>query len=103
MLCCDSFFGSHTMARDLAGKGQPFLLLTKRDKTDETLNESQRATKEGQSVRTVVKGAKYELVVQRNPKRGHKPLRLGPFITNLWFPEEGPIHRRNFWTTNAFC
>ena len=93
-LCCDSFFGSHNIARELAGKGQLFLLLTKRDKTDETLNEAHRATKEGQAARAIVKGAKYEVVVCKNPKVGHKPPRLVPFVTNLWFPEEGPQHRR---------
>ena len=57
-LCCDSFFGGPNMARELAGKDWLFLLLTKRDKPDETLNEAQRATKEGQAARAVVKRAK---------------------------------------------
>ena len=78
VLCGDSFFGSHNMTRELAGKGQPFLLLTKRDKTDDTLNEAQRATEEGQAARAVVKGAKYEVVVYKNPKVGHKP--------HIWSP-----------------
>ena len=95
VLCCDSFFGSHNIARELAGKGQPFLLLTKRDKTDETLNEAQRATKEGQGARAVGKGAKYEVVVSKNPKVGHKPPQMVPSVTKVWFPEEGPQHRRS--------
>ena len=66
MLCCDSIFGSHNLAREQAGKGQPFLLLIKRDKTDETFNEAQRATKEGHAKRGVMKGAKYEVCTLRD-------------------------------------
>ena len=40
-----------------------------------------------------MKGPKYEVVVYKNLKVGHKPPRLVPFVTN--FPEGGPQHRRS--------
>ena len=42
-----------------------------------------------------MKGAKYAVVLCKNPKVGHKCPRLVPFVTNLWFPEEGPQHGRS--------
>ena len=92
VLCCDSFFGSHNRAREPVGKGQPFLHLTKRDKTDETLNEAQRATKKGQAARAGVKGAKYEVVVYKNPKVGHKPPGLVALETKLYSNEFVDVH-----------
>ena len=34
-------------------------------------------------------------MIYKNPKVGHKPPRLVPFVTNMWFPEEGPQHRQS--------
>ena len=68
ILCADSFFGSHELARDLAAEGHAFLMMTKRstygvDKAGELLGEGQTAT-------CTVDNARYAMVVFKEPKGG---------------------------------
>ena len=42
----------------------------------------------------IVAETKYELAMYKNPKVGHKPPRLVPFLTNRWYGEEVPKDRR---------
>ena len=35
------------------------------------------------------------MVVFKNPKAGHKPPRVVPMLTNVHFPQVGPVHRRS--------
>ena len=44
--------------------------------------------------RAIVANKNYEFAVYKNPKVGHKPPRLDPFLTNCWFGEEVPKERR---------
>ena len=93
ILCADSFFGSYELARDLAAEGHAFLMMTKRstygvDKAGELLGEGQTAT-------CTVNDARYAMVVFKNPKVGHKPPRVVQMLTNVHFPQAGPVHRRS--------
>ena len=79
ILCADSFFGSHELARDLAAEEKAFLMMTKRstygvDRAGELLGEGQTAT-------CTVDDARYAMVVFKNPKVGHKPPRVVPMLT----------------------
>ena len=38
---------------------------------------------------------KYSLCTYKNPKVGHKPPRVVPMLTNVWFARKGPPHRRS--------
>ena len=74
ILCADSFFGSHELARDLAAARHAFLMMTKRstygvDMARELLGQGQTAT-------CTVDDARYAMVVFKNPKVGHKPPRV---------------------------
>ena len=40
--------------------------------------------------RAIVADKTYEFAVYKNPKVGHKPRRLVPFLTSCWFVEEAP-------------
>ena len=71
ILCADSFFGSHELARDLAAEEKAFLMMAKRstygvDRAGELLGEGQTAT-------CTVDDARYAIMVFKNPKVGHKP------------------------------
>ena len=93
ILCADSFFGSHELARDLAAERHAFLMMTKRstygpDTAGEFLAEGQTAT-------CTVDDARYAMVVFKNPKIGHKPPRVVPMLTNLHFPQARTVHRRS--------
>ena len=92
ILCADSFFGSHELARDLASERHAFLMMTKRstngvDRAGELLGEGQTAT-------CTVDDARYAMVVFNNAKVGHKPPRVVPMLTNVHFPQAGPVDRR---------
>ena len=93
ILCADSFFGSHELARDLAAEGHAFLMMTKRstygvDRAGELLGKGQTAT-------CTVDDARYAMVVIKNPKVGHKPPHVVPMLTNVHFPQAGPVHCRS--------
>ena len=93
ILCADSFFGSHELARDLAAERHAFLMMTKRstygvDRAGELLGG-------GQTAKCTVGDARYATVVFKNPKVGHKPPRVVPMLTNVHFPQAGPVHRRS--------
>ena len=92
ILCADSFFGSHELARDLDADRHAFLMMTQRstyrvDKAGQLLPEGQTAT-------CTVDDARYAMVVFKNPKVGHKPPRVVPMHTNVYFLRAGPVHRR---------
>ena len=57
------------------------------------MTDAKQRLAEGQVARGVVAGHDYELVVFKNPKVGHKPPRIVPFLTNCWFGE-AEIQRR---------
>ena len=42
----------------------------------------------------IVADKKYEFAVYKNPRVGHEPPRLVPFLTNCWYGEEVPKDRR---------
>ena len=93
ILCADSFFGSHELARDLVAERHAFLMMTKHstyevDRAGELLGEGQTAT-------CTVDDARYAMVVIKNPKVGHKPPRVVPMLTNVHFAQAGPVHRRS--------
>ena len=94
ILCADSFFGSHGLAEEFAAQRRPFLMLSKRDKRDAGLTRAAALTQEGNMARAIVADKNYELAVYKNPKVGHKPPRLVPFLTNCWYGEEVPKDRR---------
>ena len=94
VLCADSFFGSHGLAEEFAAQRRPFLMLSKRDKRDAGLTRAAALTQEGDMARAIVADKTYELAVYKNPKLGHKPPRLVPFLTNCWYGEEVPKDRR---------
>ena len=85
VLCADSFFGSHGLAEEFAAQRRPFLMLSKR---------AAALTQEGDVARAILAYKNYELAVYKNPKVGHKPPRLVPFLTNCWYGEEVPKDRR---------
>ena len=91
VLCADSFFGSHGLAEEFAAQRRPFLMLSKRDKRDAGLTRAAALTQEGD---VAWADNNYELAVYKNPKVGHKPPRLVPFLTNYWYGEEVPKDRR---------
>ena len=90
VLCADSFFGSHGLAEKFAAQRRPFLMLSKRDKRDGGLTRAAALTQEGDVARAIVADKHYELAVDNNPKVGHKPPRLVPFLTNCWYGEQVP-------------
>ena len=94
VLCADSFFGSHGLAKEFAAQRRPFLMLSKRDKRDAGLTRAAALPQEGDMARAIVADKNYELAVYKNPKVGHKPPRLVPFLTNCWYAEEVPKDRR---------
>ena len=92
ILCADSFFGSQELAHALAAERRAFLMMTKRstygvDRAGEFLEEQHTAT-------CTVDDARYAMVVCKNPKVGHKLPRVVPMLTNVEFPQAGPVNRR---------
>ena len=88
ILCADSFFGSHELARDLAAERHAFRMMTKRstygvDRAGQLLAEGQNAT-------CTMDDARYAMVVFKNPKVG-----VVPMLTNIHFPQARPVHRRS--------
>ena len=89
----NSFFGSHDMAQDLSAHGTPYLMLVKKDKRDAGLTKAKQSTQEGDCARAIVDGS-YELCVYKNPKVGHKPPKIVPFLTNCWYGVDDPARDR---------
>ena len=87
------FFGSHGLAEEFAAQHWPFLMLSKRDKRDAGRSRAGALTKEGEVARAIVADKNYELPVHKNPKVGHNPPRLVPFLTICWYGEEVPKER----------
>ena len=94
VLCADSFFGSHGHAEEFAAQRRLFLMLSRRDKRDAGLTRAAALTQEGNMARAIVADKNYELAAYKNPKVGHKPPRLVPFLTKCWYGEEVPKDRR---------
>ena len=94
VLCADNLFGSHGLAEEFAAQRRPFLILSKCDKRDAGLTRAAALTQEGDMARAIVANKNYELAVYKNPKVGHKPPRLVPFLTSCWCGEEVPQDRR---------
>ena len=94
VLCADSFFGSHGLAEEFAAQRRLFLMLSKRDNRDAGLTRAAALIQEGDMARAIVADKNDELAVYKNPKVGHKPPRLVPFLTNCWYGEELPKDRR---------
>ena len=91
ILDADSFFGSLELARDLAAERHAFLMMMKRftygvDRAGQLLAEEQTAT-------CTVADARYASVVFKNTKVGHKLPCVVPMLTNIHFPQAGPLHR----------
>ena len=93
ILCADSFFGSHELARDLAAARNAFLLMPKRSTYG--MDRAGQLLAEGQIATCTVNDARYAMVVFKNPMVGHKPPRVVPMFTNVHFPQAGPVHRRS--------
>ena len=83
VLCADSFFGSHGLAKELAANKRAFLMMTKRSMYGVTWAGEQ--VEEGETAVCTVADLKYSLCVYKNPKVGHKPARVVPMLTNVWF------------------
>ena len=94
VFCAESFFGSHGLAEEFAAQRRPFLMLSRRDKRDAGLTRAPTLTEEGDVAKAIVADKDYELAVYKNPKVGHKPPRLVPFLPNFWYGEEVPKVRR---------
>ena len=93
VLCADSFFGSHGLAKELAANKRPFLMMTKRSTYGVTW--AGEHVQEGQTAVCTVADFKYSLCTYKNPKVGHKPPRVVPMLTNVWFARKGPPHQRS--------
>ena len=83
VLCPDSFFGSRGLAKELAASKRAFLMMTKRSTYGVTW--AGEHVQEGQTAVCTVVDLKYSLCVYKNPKVGHKPLRVVPMLTSVWF------------------
>ena len=83
VLCADSFFGSHSLAKELAANKRAFLMMTKRSTYGVTWAGEQ--VQEGQMAVCTIADFKYNLCTYKNPKVGHKPPRVVPMLTNVWF------------------
>ena len=93
-IVCDSYFGSHLVANQMAQRQQPFLFLCKRDQEGVSLaGDSMRPSI---AAETYVKGGKYSLHVYKNPKVGSKPPRVVPFLSNCVFDNEWVRHRGGY-------
>ena len=88
VICADSLFGSHGLAKELAASERAFLMMTKRPTYGVTWVREQ--VQEGQTAVCTVADFKYSLCFYMNPKVGHKPPRAVPMLTNVWFAQKGP-------------
>ena len=91
---CDSYFGSHLVANQMAQRQHPFLFLCKRD--EEGVSLAGDGMRPSTTAEPYVKGAKYSLHVYKNPKVGSKPPRMIPFLSNFVFDSEWLRHRGRY-------
>ena len=94
VFCADSFFKSNGFAKEFAAQHWPFLMLSKRGMRDASLTRATALTHEGDVARAIVAKKNYELAPYKNPKVGHKPPHLLPFLTNCWYGMQVPKDRR---------
>ena len=87
------FFGSPELACDLAAERHAFLMMRKRSTYG--VDRAGQLLAEGQTATSIVDDARYAMVVFKNPKVGHKPHRVMPMLTNVHFPQAGPVHHRS--------
>ena len=90
---CNSCFGSHGLAKEWAASKRAFLMMAKRSTYGVTLASEQ--VQEGQTAVCTFADFKYRVCVHKNPKVRHKPPRVVPMLTNVWFARKGPPHRRS--------
>ena len=90
-LVCDSYFGSHAVANQLARRQHPFLFLTRRDQ--EGVAAAGDSLLPGQVAEAYVGNGGYSLHFFKNPKAGSKPPRVGPFVSNCQYDGMGVPHR----------
>ena len=93
ILYADSFFGLHELARDRAARRHAFLTMTNRSTYG--VDRARQLLAEGQTATCNVDDARYAMVVFKNPKVVHKPPRVVPMLTNVHFPQAGPVHCRS--------
>ena len=93
VLCADSFFGFHGLAKELAASKRAFLMMTKRSTYGVTW--AGEHVQEGQMAVCTVADLKYSSCVCNNLKVGHKPPRVVPMLTNVWCARKGTHHRRS--------
>ena len=79
-LVCDSYFGSHAVAHQLARRQHPFLFLTTWD--HEGVAAAGDPLFPGQVAEAHVRKGGYSLHVFKNTKVGSKPPRVVPFVSN---------------------
>ena len=70
ILRADSFLGSHELARDLAVERHAFLMMTKRSTYG--VDKAGELPVEGKTATCTVDDARYDMVVFKSPKVGHK-------------------------------
>ena len=93
VLCADSFFGSHGLAKEWAASKRAFLVMTKRSTCGVTWPGEH--VKDGQTAVCSVAHFRYSLCVYKNPNVGHKRPRVVPMLMIVWFVEKVPRHRRS--------
>jgi hypothetical protein len=91
ILVCDSFFGSHRTAADLAAADRPFVLLMPRSAA--MVKEASLGLGEGELHSATNTRDRYTLSVFKNPRVGAKAARVVPFTTNCTFPEPLVPHK----------
>ena len=93
-LVCDSYFGSHAVAHQLARRQHPFLFLTRRDQ--EGVAAAGDLILPGQVAETYVRKGGYSLHVFKNPKVGSKPPQVVPFVSNCQYDGMRVPHRGGY-------
>ena len=93
-IVCDSYFGSHLVANQMAQRQHPFLFLCKRDQ--EGVSVAGDGMRPSIAAETYVKGGKYSHLVHKNPKVGTKLPRVVPFLSNCVFDSEWVYHRGGY-------
>ena len=93
-IVCDSYFGSHLVANQMAQREHPFLFMCKGDQEGVSL--AGDGVRPSIAAEAYVKGGKYSLHVYKNPKVGNKPPRVVPFLSNCVFGSEWVRHRGGY-------
>lgn len=93
-LIADSFFGSHTSARDMVAVNRPFLFLARRCHLG--VKTAGAECSDGEVASAVVRRQRYSLIVYKQPPVGGKSSRVVPFVSNCLFDAEGVPHKRGY-------